>query len=356
MLGLVVELSRRRPRRCAEVHDQHAVGDVADDVEVVRDEDVGEAEVALEVLEQVQDLRLHGDVERRDRLVADDQLRVDGERARDADALALAAGELVREAVVVLGIEPDDLEQLLDTALDLRAVPSLCTSSASATMKPTRLRAFRDAYGSWKIIIISRRIGRISERESFVMSRPSKTRRPSVASSRRMTQRAIVDFPQPDSPTTPSVSPRLTLKLTPSTAFTAATCFWNTIPRVHGKVLLEVLDDEQLVAADPSVRRCRLCSLGCLRQRPRGACRLAVLRLLVEVAALQVLRLVGDGAAGAPRPCRSHDVRAARVEAAAARRVEQRRRLALDLHEALDVASRRGSEPSSPTCTGAAGA
>jgi hypothetical protein len=59
----------------------HAVGDVADDVEVVRDEDVGEVEVALEVLQQVEDLRLHGDVERRDRLVADDQLRVDHERA-----------------------------------------------------------------------------------------------------------------------------------------------------------------------------------------------------------------------------------------------------------------------------------
>ena len=97
----------------------HAVGDVADDVEVVRDEDVGEPEVALQVLEQVEDLRLHRDVERRDRLVADDQLRVDGERARDADALALAAGELVREAVVVLRVEADDLEQLLDAALDL---------------------------------------------------------------------------------------------------------------------------------------------------------------------------------------------------------------------------------------------
>ena len=89
------------------------------DVQVVRDEDVGQAEVALQVLEQVQDLRLHGDVERRDRLVADDQLRVDRERAGDADALALAAGELVREAVVVLRVETDDLEQLLHAPLDL---------------------------------------------------------------------------------------------------------------------------------------------------------------------------------------------------------------------------------------------
>ncbi len=98
----------------------HPVGDVADDVQVVRDEDVGEAELLLQVLQQVQDLRLHGHVERGDRLVADDQLRVDRERARDADPLALPARELVREAVVVLGVQADDLEQLLYAALDLR--------------------------------------------------------------------------------------------------------------------------------------------------------------------------------------------------------------------------------------------
>ena len=103
----------------AEVHDHHPIGDVADDVEVVGDEDVREPEVLLEVLQQVQDLRLHRDVERRHRLVADDQLRVDRERPRDADPLALAAGELVREAVVVLGVQADDLEQLLHAALAL---------------------------------------------------------------------------------------------------------------------------------------------------------------------------------------------------------------------------------------------
>ena len=69
----------------------------ADDVEVVRDEDVRQPELRLEVLQQVEDLRLDGDVERGDRLVADDQLRVDRERPRDADALPLAARELVRK-------------------------------------------------------------------------------------------------------------------------------------------------------------------------------------------------------------------------------------------------------------------
>ena len=163
---LRVELVRGRDLRdLAEVHHEHAVRDVPDDVEVVRDEHVGEPEVALEVLEQVQDLGLHRDVERRDGLVADDQLRVHGERAGDADALALAARELVREAVVVLGVQADDVEQLLHAPLVLRRRCRSCgPRAARPTMKPTRLRGFSDAYGSWKIIIISRRTGRISVR------------------------------------------------------------------------------------------------------------------------------------------------------------------------------------------------
>ena len=48
---------------------------VANDREVVRDEEIGQPEVALQVLEQVEDLRLDRDVERGDRLVGDEQLR-----------------------------------------------------------------------------------------------------------------------------------------------------------------------------------------------------------------------------------------------------------------------------------------
>ena len=52
-----------------------------------------------DLVEQLEHLRLHRHVERRHRLVGDQQLGLHGERAGDADALALAAGELVRIAV-----------------------------------------------------------------------------------------------------------------------------------------------------------------------------------------------------------------------------------------------------------------
>ena len=50
----------------------------------------------------------------RDRLVGDDEVGVERERPGDADALALAAGELVRVAVGVVRVEPDGREQLAD--------------------------------------------------------------------------------------------------------------------------------------------------------------------------------------------------------------------------------------------------
>ena len=69
-------------------------------------EQVRQPEVALQVLHQVDDLRLDADVERADGLVADDEFRVHGQGAGDADALALAAGELVRVAVRRVRVEP----------------------------------------------------------------------------------------------------------------------------------------------------------------------------------------------------------------------------------------------------------
>src|SRR3954470_14521853 len=106
----------------AEVHDGDAVAHVAYDAEVVRDEDDREPEVALELLEQVDDLGLDRHVERRDRLAGDDELRLQRDGARDADALALTARELVWEAVVVLGVEADEVHELLDLLLALAVV------------------------------------------------------------------------------------------------------------------------------------------------------------------------------------------------------------------------------------------
>ena len=100
VLGVVVNLSRgARLDDLASVHHHHSVGHLGDDAEIVSDEDEAEAHLVLQLLEELQDLGLHGDVERSRRLVGDDDVGLHRQRHRDHDSLALAAGELVRVLV-----------------------------------------------------------------------------------------------------------------------------------------------------------------------------------------------------------------------------------------------------------------
>ncbi len=120
--GAGVRMARRRVhlvRRpdlddLAEVHHRDPVADVLDHRQVVGDEQVCQPEPLAQVGQQVEDLALDRHVERRDRLVADDELGLDRERPGDADALALTARELVRIAADVRRVEADDPEQVRD--------------------------------------------------------------------------------------------------------------------------------------------------------------------------------------------------------------------------------------------------
>ena len=71
----------------------------------------------LNLLQELEDLRLHGDVERGGRLVGDQEVGLVGERHGDHDALALSARELMRIAREPAGgIGNADLAQQLDDA------------------------------------------------------------------------------------------------------------------------------------------------------------------------------------------------------------------------------------------------
>ena len=81
-------------------------------------------------------------------------------------------------------------------------------------------RGLRLSVGSWNTIWMRLRIGSVANFLAGIapMSSPSNWIRPSVASISRMTMVEVVDLPQPDSPTRPTLSPRPTVKLMPSTA------------------------------------------------------------------------------------------------------------------------------------------
>lgn len=101
----------RKLHEFAEIHNADAVRDMANDAEIVGNKQISKSEIRLQVLKHIDDLRLNGDVERGDRLIADDELGIDRKSSRYTDSLALTAGELVRVAVCVLAVESDALKK-----------------------------------------------------------------------------------------------------------------------------------------------------------------------------------------------------------------------------------------------------
>ena len=88
----------------------------------MRNEQIGRAELLLQVLHQVDHLRLDRDVQCGDRLICDDELGLHDQRAGDADALALAAGELVGIAIGVLPVQSNALHNAVDFFLPLVSI------------------------------------------------------------------------------------------------------------------------------------------------------------------------------------------------------------------------------------------
>ena len=81
----------------------------------MRDEHVGQVALALQFAQQIDHLCLEQHVERAGRLVQHDEVRLQHHRARNADALTLAAGKFVRIAEPRRRIEAD-IAQRLDHA------------------------------------------------------------------------------------------------------------------------------------------------------------------------------------------------------------------------------------------------
>ena len=99
----------------AQVHHRDPVAQRPRQAEVVGDEQQRQLALLLKIQQNPQDLRLHRHVEHRDRLVADQAVRLEHQRRRDRHPLALAARELMRVPLAeALRVEPDILERLLD--------------------------------------------------------------------------------------------------------------------------------------------------------------------------------------------------------------------------------------------------
>ncbi len=101
----------------AQVHDRDPVAEVPDDGQVVRDEQQGQAELAAQVAQQVQDRGLDADVQGRYRLVGHQDLGAQRQGPRDRHPLPLPAGELPGVGAQRVFPEPDQREQFLAVGL-----------------------------------------------------------------------------------------------------------------------------------------------------------------------------------------------------------------------------------------------
>ena len=104
----------------AAAHHRHPVGEAADRVQVVGDEQGGEAHALLQLAHHVDDLGADADVEGGRGLVEDDEVGPGGKGAGDADPLLLAGRQLVRVAEGQARRQVDARQELVDA---LRAVP-----------------------------------------------------------------------------------------------------------------------------------------------------------------------------------------------------------------------------------------
>ena len=89
-------VDRRFLDLAAGIHDDDPLGHFRNRAHVVCNQDDGGVGLLLKLFQQIENLRLHGDVERRRRLVGDQHLRLAGQRHGDHYALAHAARKLMR--------------------------------------------------------------------------------------------------------------------------------------------------------------------------------------------------------------------------------------------------------------------
>jgi hypothetical protein len=108
----------------AGVHQRHAMRHARDDSQVVRDQQQAQALLLLQLLEQVQHLRLDRDVQRGGGFVGDEEVGFGRQRHRDHHALLLAAAHAERVLVeAALGLGDADPAQPLDRLGARRRAP-----------------------------------------------------------------------------------------------------------------------------------------------------------------------------------------------------------------------------------------
>src|ERR1700751_2400738 len=97
----------------ARLHDDDTIAQQTHHVEVVRDEEVTHSQRIFEVLQKIENDRLHRYVERSRRLVENEEIGLERDGASNPDTRFLSARKLMRKTVKQLDWQSDLSRQLL---------------------------------------------------------------------------------------------------------------------------------------------------------------------------------------------------------------------------------------------------
>ena len=216
----------------AALHDDDAVAELRGFVEVVADEDDRLLEPRLQFQQFVLQPRADQRIERRERLVHQEDVGVGREGTGEADALLHAARELMRE-LVGPALEADHRELLVDDR-----VP--CPARHAAQFEPHADIVAHAAPGQQRELLEHHRDparAQVAQGAGIARAdldaRPAwvTTTRPRAGRFKRFTARSSVDFPEPDRPISTQISPGATASVAPATPTT-----WPVSARISSRV------------------------------------------------------------------------------------------------------------------------
>lgn len=104
-----------------QVHNRNLIAEILDNAQIMTDKEKRNTRRFLKILEDVEDLSLDGNIERRERLISHKQFRRNGKRSRYADPLPLPPAEFVWITVEHIMSNPHAFQQMNNLVFELSA-------------------------------------------------------------------------------------------------------------------------------------------------------------------------------------------------------------------------------------------
>ena len=104
----------RNLHNTAKIHDSHPVAYVVHHGQVVGNKDIGQVQLLFQAVDQIQNLSTDGNVQRTNRLIANDQFWASRQSTGDPDPLPLTTGKFMGKPAEVAAVDPNHVHEPID--------------------------------------------------------------------------------------------------------------------------------------------------------------------------------------------------------------------------------------------------